>query len=99
MFPLSISNTYSPFMISMFPCRGRIRWVVVVILLFTVLSPVFNGRQTPSTFARAASSMALTSWNPSVTCTPVLTTLEQIIGTNLNANGGGKLQGDPYATY
>jgi PKD repeat protein len=39
------------------------------------------------------------SWNPNVNCVPVVTTLENIIGTNLNSFNGGLLAGNQYATY
>ena len=39
------------------------------------------------------------SWNPNVNCVPVVTTFENIMGTNLNSFNGGLLAGSRYATY
>src|SRR5206468_12043603 len=39
------------------------------------------------------------SWNPNVNCVPVVTTFENIMGTNLNSFNGGLLSGSQYATY
>lgn len=39
------------------------------------------------------------SWNSNVSCTPVITTFEQIMGTPLNRNQGGLLSSSPWATH
>src|SRR4029077_15411462 len=49
--------------------------------------------------AEAPSAMSDVPWNPHVSCVPVVTTLEDIIGTNLNPFNGGLLAGSRYATY
>src|SRR2546427_10470381 len=42
-----------------------------------------------SVFGTAAAPGSLPSWNPAVSCTALLTTIETVVGSQANANGGG----------
>jgi fibronectin type 3 domain-containing protein len=46
--------------------------------------------------SKTPASAATASWNPAVSCVPVVTTIEQIIGTQTNSNGGATQAGGWY---
>src|SRR2546428_4799534 len=58
--------------------------------LFAVHPYIANGTTVPPG--------QLPSWNPAVPCTAVLTSIEGIIGSQPNANGGGALAGGGFIT-
>src|SRR5438874_4546029 len=79
-------------------CMSRVtltQWCLLTLLLVGVVSLVHtqqgNAETPPATTG--------VSWNPNVNCVPVVTTFENIIGTNLNSFNGGLLSGSQYATY
>ena len=73
----------------------RTQWCLLALLLVGVVSLAYSQRGVAET------PLATTgvSWNPNVNCVPVVTTFEDIIGTNLNSFNGGILAGSQYATY
>src|SRR3989475_8660439 len=46
-----------------------------------------------SVFGTATAPGSSPSWNPAVSCTALLTTIETVIGNHANANGGGTYAG------
>src|SRR2546428_13350620 len=46
-----------------------------------------------SVFGTATAPGSSPSWNPAVSCTALLTTIETVIGNHANANGGGNNSG------
>src|SRR2546427_8374117 len=46
-----------------------------------------------SVFGTATAPGSSPSWNPAVSCTALLTTIETVIGNHANANGGAKNAG------
>ena len=73
----------------------RTQWCLLALLLVGVVSLAYSQRGVAET------PLATTgvSWNSNVNCVPVVTTFEDIIGTNLNSFNGGILAGSQYATY
>ena len=73
----------------------RIRWCLLALLLLGVVSLAHTQRGVAETPPVPTG----VSWNPNVNCVPVVTTFENIMGTNLNSFNGGLLAGSQYATY
>jgi len=71
------------------------QWCLLALLLVSVVSLAY----TRLGIAETVPAVTGVSWNPNVNCVPVVTTLENIIGTNLNSFNGGLLAGSQYATY
>ncbi len=73
----------------------RIRWCLLALLLLGVVSLAHTQRGVAETPPVPTG----VSWNPNVNCVPVVTTFENIMGTNLNSFNGGLLAGSQYASY
>ena len=71
------------------------QWCLLALLLVGVVSLAYTQLGT----AETPPAVTGVSWNPNVNCVPVVTTLENIIGTNLNSFNGGLLAGNRYASY
>jgi len=71
------------------------QWCLLALLFFGVVSLAYTQRGIAESLPAATG----VSWNPNVNCVPVVTTLENIIGFNLNSFNGGLLAGSQYATY
>jgi hypothetical protein len=72
----------------------RTLWCLLALLFVSVVSLT----DTQLGIAETLPAVAGVSWNPNVNCVPVVTILENIIGTNLNSFNGGLLAGSQYAT-
>lgn len=77
---------------------ARVTWTQCCIFTLLLVGAVPLA-STQRGVAEAPLAMTDVSWNPHVNCVPVVTTLEDIIGTNLNPFNGGLLAGNQYATY
>lgn len=80
------------------PCGGRARrrWARAfcrVIPLFVILSAALIGGRLISVHGSTIPPGGLPSWNPSVPCTALLTTIEGVVGNQSNANGGATFGG------
>ena len=73
----------------------RTRWCLLALLLVGVISLAY----TKQGIAETPPAPTGVSWNPNVNCVPVVTTFENMMGTNLNSFNGGLLSGSQYATY
>ncbi|TMI59960.1 PKD domain-containing protein [Candidatus Bathyarchaeota archaeon] len=73
----------------------RTRWCLLALLLVGVISLAY----TKQGIAETPPAPTGVSWNPNVNCVPVVTTFENMMGTNLNSFNGGLLAGSQYATY
>jgi len=76
--------------------RARRTWTrsfCRIIPLFVILSAALIGGRLVSVQGSAIPPGGLPSWNPSVPCTALLTTIEGVVGNQSNANGGGSFGG------
>src|SRR5438093_3492235 len=73
----------------------RTRWCLFALLLVGVVS-LAHTQQSNAETPPAATGV---SWNPNVNCVPVVTTVENIMGTNVTCFNGGLLAGSRYAIY
>jgi len=73
----------------------RTRWCLFALLLVSIVSLDHTQKATAETLPATTG----VSWNPNVNCVPVVTTFENIMGTNLNAFNGGLLARSQYASY
>ena len=71
------------------------QWRLLALLLVGIVSLAY----TQQGIAETPLATTGVSWNPNVHCVPVVTTFENIMGTNLNAFNGGLLAGSQYASY
>ncbi len=74
---------------------NRTRWCSLALLLVGVFSIAY----TQQGIAETPPATTGVSWNPNVNCVPVVTTFENIMGTNMNSFNGGLLAGSQYASY
>ena len=68
-------------------CRVRLT-VLTMVLLTGMLSSI--------PFSPARAELILSSWNPNVPCTPILVTIEEILGNKTNALGGADKTGSRF---
>ena len=91
------------FITSIMPAQNRSRsshrnrsWLLVAIsslLVLTSFLPSHPGVILPSAIASSPSATGLSSWNPNVNCTPIVVTVEQVLGSQTNSQGGATENG------